>query len=97
LIIATGSHQSIIYEFVAGVNALVDAIRVSKKIPSAFPEAVKKSTSEKRKMRSSKTSSADLNFPRKIDNIKSRKMSGMQKRETSGSLNVNTRLYEVQI
>ena len=64
LIIVTGSHISIIYEFSGGVNTLVDAMRVRKKIPSAFPEAVKTS-SNKRKMKSSKTNSGDLNFPKK--------------------------------
>lgn len=97
LIIASGSHNSLIYEFIAGVHTLVDAIRVRKKIPSAFAET-RKSIAGKRKMKSSKTNSSDLNFPKKIDNVKTRKMGKQRENESSCTLNnPNKRLYEVQI
>lgn len=97
LIIASGSHHSMIYEFIAGVNTLVDAIRVRKKIPSAFPEAVK-TYSAKRKMKSSKTNRNDLNFPKKIENVKIRKMSKLRECDSSFTLNNSSkRLYQVQI
>lgn len=97
LIIASGSANTMIYEFIAGVNTLVDAIRVRKKIPSSFAD-VGKSTSNKKKMKSSKTNSSDLNFPKKIENVKSRKMNKTSEDDTSNTLNnPNKRLYEVQI
>lgn len=96
LIIASGSHHSMVYEFIAGVNTLVDAIRVRKKIPSAFSDAVK--STSKKKMKSSKTNSNDLNFPRKIDNIKKNKINKLRQSDSSNLLNnPNKRLYEVQI
>lgn len=98
LIIASGPHYSMIsYEFLAGVHTLVDAIRVRKKIPSAFPKAVKSSQSEKRKMKTAKTSKSDMNFPRKIDNIKARKINKQKTNDTIPLGNTNKRLYEVQI
>lgn len=98
LIIASGSHYSMInYEFLAGVHTLVDAMRVRKKIPSAFYKAFKSTPVEKRKMKSAKTSSKDFNFPKKIDNLKARKMLKMQLNESSNTLNTTKRLYEVQI
>jgi hypothetical protein len=97
LIIATGSNYSMIYEFINGVNTLVDAMRVRKKIPSAFPDAVKPSTN-KRKMKSSKTETNDFNSPKKIENTQSRKISSLKTNDSSSSLNnPNKRLYEVQI
>lgn len=96
MIIASGSQHSMTYEFIAGVNTLVDAIRVRKKIPSSFADTLK--TVTKRKMKSSKTSSNDLNFPKKIENVKSRKMNKQRSNDSSCLLNnPNKRLYEVQI
>lgn len=97
MIIATGSSTSMVYEFIAGVNTLVDAIRVRKKIPSAFSNP-NKSTSPKRKMKSSKTHTDDLNFPKKIENVKARKMQKNSNEGCSNTLNnPNKRLFEVQI
>lgn len=97
LIIASGSSYSKTYEFIAGVNTLVDAIRVRKKIPSAFADTAKQG-SGKRKMKSSKTHVDDLNFPKKIENVKSKKMTKAREGTSSNTLNnPNKRLYEVQI
>lgn len=96
LIIATGSKDSMVYEFIAGVNTLVDAIRFRKKIPSSFPEAMK-THSGRKKMKSSKTNHSDLNFPKKIESIKTRRIKKQQD-ATSGTLNnPHKKLYEVQI
>lgn len=96
LIVASGSPHSMISEFVAGLNTLVDAIRVRKKIPSAFAN-VSKSSSDKRKMKSSKTQTNDMNFPRKIENVKKRKMSKQADNFSNTLNNPKKRLYEVQI
>lgn len=98
LILASGSQHELTYEFIDGVHALVDAIRVRKKIPSSFPQPPKASSS-KRKMKSSKTHVNDLNFPKKIDGVKSRKINNKLKSQDSSSLlsNPNKRLYEVQL
>lgn len=100
LIIASGSHYSLLsYEFLAGVQTLVDAIRVRKKIPSAFAEGIKpfptQSQPGKKKMKSSKTNKNDLNFPKKIENLQSKKINRSQ--ESANSLSHTKRLYEVQI
>lgn len=98
MIIATGSQHSMTYQFIAGVNTLVDAIRVRKKIPSSFPETTTKTTTTERKMKSSKTQASDLNFPKKIETVKTRKMSKLKEKDSSSLLNnPNKRLYEVQI
>lgn len=97
LVIASGSPNSMIDEFIAGLNTLVDAIRVRKKIPSAFANVAKTNT-DSRKMKSSKTNTNDLNFPRKIENVKKRKMTKQNDENIPNSLNnSNKRLYEVQI
>lgn len=99
LIIASGSHYSLLsYEFIAGVQTLVDAIRVSKKIPAAFPEALQSFTQNpsKKKMKSSKTDKNDLNFPKKIENLQSKKIN-RSKDNPSHTMNNSKRLYEVQV
>lgn len=96
MIIASGNQYSMTYEFIAGVNALVDAIRLRKKTPSAFAET-NQAIPSKRKVKSSKAS-GDLNFPKKIENVKTRKINKLKESDSSCLLNnPNKRLYEVQI
>lgn len=101
LIIASGNHYSLLsYEFLAGVHTLVDAIRVRRKIPSAFPEGIRpfpKNTAINKQMRSSKANKNDLTFPKKIENIQNRKINKFQLSSSPTLSNSNKRLYEVQI
>ena len=97
LIIAFGSHYSLLnYEFQAGVNTLVDAIRIRKKIPSAFAIISRDElkSSSQNKVKSSKKAQP-LKQTDQIDSIQQKKI---MKNITSSSrlLDSSKRLYEVQ-
>jgi NADH dehydrogenase FAD-containing subunit len=99
LIIAFGTHYSMLsYEFVAGVQTLVDAIRVRKKIPSAFAVVNKPpQATSNRKMKNSKYKD-NLNFSKKIEILKTRKMNKLANSASSYTLNHSKKMvYEVQV
>nr|NGY94527.1 hypothetical protein [Neochlamydia sp. AcF84] len=96
LIITFSNHYALInYAFLAGIHTLIDALRVRKKIPAAFPDPIKTSQAKERpKLKGTKT----LSFPPSLQALQSRKINKLKDRGLTCSLNnPNKRLYEVQV
>lgn len=97
MIIAAGTKPSLLsYEFLAGVQTLVDALRVRKKIPSSF--APVESTKPHEKKKTLKQNENSSSTTPKVDPDRLKKLLKAQPQKTSSHIaEGNTRLYEVQI
>jgi NADH dehydrogenase FAD-containing subunit len=95
LIIASGTQNTLIsYEFLAGIQTLIDAIRVRKKIPSSFAKTHKEENKKNSRVKKTKSEPSP-----KVDSVSN---SNIKPTSTDSYRNLNLagthkRLYEVQI
>lgn len=97
LIIAAGKQNALLsYEFLAGVQTLVDALRVRSKIPSSFANLLEM---EQKKLPPSHVSQENKDpFPKRVETISHTNITIHHFENHNSSLTDATkRLYEVQI
>lgn len=98
LIVARGTQTALLsYEFLAGVQTLVDALRVRKKLPSSLETASNNNfQTKKTKRRASKQQLDQSQPPQKVEKIHPVKL--LSSMAAKSNLNrKNKRLYEVQL